>query len=160
MRLFHVSEDPGIEVFEPQSHPTWPDESPMIWAIAESHLRNYLLPRECPRVTYYALPECSDEDVETYLGDDRTKVVVTVEEKWLETIRNVTLWLYEFDPQGFSSFNPGAGYYVARSRQEPKAVTEINNVIDKIKAKGVDFRTVPYLWDICDEIVASSLQFP
>jgi uncharacterized protein DUF6886 len=154
-----VSEDPGLDVFKPQTHPTWPDEGPMIWAIGQSRLMNYLLPRDCPRVTYYALPRSTHHDVAIYLDGDRTKSVVIVEEKWLEAIRNVKLWLYEFDPEGFSSFDPGAGYYVARTDQKPKATTEINGVLEKIKAKGTDFRTLPTLWSTCDEVVASSLQF-
>jgi hypothetical protein len=48
---FHVSEDGGIQRFEPRvsAH----GES-LVWAIDGGHLRNYLLPRDCPRVTYYA----------------------------------------------------------------------------------------------------------
>lgn len=53
-RLFHVSEDSGIEVFEPRPAALFPNLGPVVWAVAESHLVNYLLPRECPRVTFCA----------------------------------------------------------------------------------------------------------
>jgi len=43
--LFHLSEQQGIECFEPR---------PSQFCIDQNHLRNYLVPRECPRVTYYA----------------------------------------------------------------------------------------------------------
>jgi len=29
-------------------------EPELVWAIDGDHLRNYLVPRDCPRVTYYA----------------------------------------------------------------------------------------------------------
>jgi hypothetical protein len=50
--LFHVSEDSGIERFEPR--PSRYADEPVVWAIDADRLRNYLLPRQCPRVTYYA----------------------------------------------------------------------------------------------------------
>jgi hypothetical protein len=45
--LFHVSEDGGIERFEP----TTSDQvaEPVVWAIDAARLRNYLVPRDCPR---------------------------------------------------------------------------------------------------------------
>jgi hypothetical protein len=50
--LFHVSEQADIDVFERR----WSESAGqrLVWAIDEDHLRNYLLPRECPRVTFYA----------------------------------------------------------------------------------------------------------
>lgn len=63
--LFHVSEQAGIELFEPK----WSEAAgqPVVWAIDADHLRNYLLPRECPRVTYYAGPQTVSADVERFL---------------------------------------------------------------------------------------------
>jgi hypothetical protein len=46
--LFHISEEPGIELFEPRVSE---GRGPVVWAIDADRLRNYLLPRECPRVT-------------------------------------------------------------------------------------------------------------
>ena len=47
MVLFHVSEQKGIERFEPRAI----DESaePLVWAVDDDRLRNYLVPRDCPR---------------------------------------------------------------------------------------------------------------
>jgi hypothetical protein len=45
--LFHVSEEPGIERFEPR--PSEYAGEPAVWAIDAERLRNYLVPRECPR---------------------------------------------------------------------------------------------------------------
>jgi hypothetical protein len=48
--LFHVSEEPGTERFEPRAPAGAGD--PVVWAIDAERLRNYLVPRECPHVTY------------------------------------------------------------------------------------------------------------
>ena len=55
--LFHISEESDIARFEPRAsgYPIPPGHL-VVWAIDESRLCNYLLPRECPRVTYYAGP--------------------------------------------------------------------------------------------------------
>jgi hypothetical protein len=50
--LIHVSEESDIELFEPRRS-EYMDE-PVVWAIDATRLCNYLVPRDCPRVTYYA----------------------------------------------------------------------------------------------------------
>ena len=47
--LFHISAEPGIEVFEPR--PSQYTSEPVVWAITAERLHNYLVPRDCPRVT-------------------------------------------------------------------------------------------------------------
>ena len=46
MTVYHVSEEPGIELFEPR--PIDASGDSFVWAIDDEHLRNYLVPRECP----------------------------------------------------------------------------------------------------------------
>ena len=48
--FFHVSEAADIERFDPR--PSALTHEPVVWAIDEERLRNYLVPRDCPRVTY------------------------------------------------------------------------------------------------------------
>lgn len=56
--LFHISEEFGIARFEPRAS----EYTKELWGIDAEHLRNYLLPREYPRVTYYAGPQTSPAD--------------------------------------------------------------------------------------------------
>jgi hypothetical protein len=53
-RLFHVSEQANIGRFDPR--PSEFASVPVVWAIDDARLRNYLVPRDCPRVTFYAGP--------------------------------------------------------------------------------------------------------
>lgn len=159
MRLFHVSEEPGITAFEPRPHPTWPDLAPGVWVVAGTHLRNYLLPRDCPRVTFYSLENSLDRDVAMYLEGIRDKCVVAVEQDWIERIEQTRLYLYEFDPSGFESFNVGAGYFRAERPVEPESIKEIGNLEEAILREGAEFRTLDNLWPLSDKIVASTLQF-
>ena len=57
--LFHVSDQPGITRFEPRPPPpgNTTHTGRMVWAVGQRLLHNYLVPRDCPRVTFYAGPQ-------------------------------------------------------------------------------------------------------
>ncbi len=73
-RLFHISEEPGIERFEPRESDY--TNEPVVWAIEEARLCNYLLPRDCPRVTYYGGSQTSTEDVKQFLGSSPAVIAI------------------------------------------------------------------------------------
>ncbi|MBI3677284.1 MAG: hypothetical protein HY243_11795 [Proteobacteria bacterium] len=52
-----------------------------VWAIDEDHLPNYLLPRDCRRVTYAIGPNTSVDDVARYCDDANAKRFLVLEEK-------------------------------------------------------------------------------
>ena len=102
-RLFHASDTPHIARFEPR--PVRPDHplkfnQPVVWAVEERLLHNYLLPRDCPRVTFYARPDSAPADVARLMGQTTARYVVAVEAGWLEAIRACVLYLYEFSRAG------------------------------------------------------------
>src|SRR5262245_45763779 len=78
-RLFHVCDRSGIDRFEPR--PSARAHDPVVWAIDDERLRNYLLPRDCPRVTYSAAGDATHADVARFLG--AAEAVVAVESQWL-----------------------------------------------------------------------------
>lgn len=64
MRLFHVSEESGIRVFEPRIplRKVLDQTVGLVWAIDEKRLPNLLTPRNCPRVTYHVGENTTEED--------------------------------------------------------------------------------------------------
>src|SRR5690242_11234728 len=104
--LFHISEEPGIERFEPRLSSSHPE--PVVWAIHEERLHNYLLPRECPRVTYFAHATTSAADVERFLGSSRA--VVAVESGWWDRLRTCRLTCYHLPKDTFTCYDECAGY--------------------------------------------------
>ena len=69
--LYHVSDQPDIPLLEPRPvRPHHPRQNmpPVVWAIGERLLHNYLLPRDCPRVTFYAAVDSDPADVARLLG--------------------------------------------------------------------------------------------
>jgi len=80
-RLFHVSEQANIGVFEPRPSPSYFKEiqADVVFAISEALLPNYLLPRDCPCVTYYAGRHTTQHDRDTFLGTENHIICVPVE---------------------------------------------------------------------------------
>lgn len=153
--LFHVSEEQGIELFEPR----WSEiaKEKLVWAIDSDRLRNYLLPRECPRVTYYAGPQTTRADVEQFLGT--SEAVVAVESGWFERLRSGRLYCYHLPPDTFECLDECAGYFVSKFPVAPAAVEVLHDLILALLNRGVELRFVPNLWPLRDAVVASTLQF-
>lgn len=153
--LFHVSEQPGIERFEPRWSEIVGQE--VVWAIDAEHLRNYLLPRECPRVTYYAGPQTNSADIERFLGT--SKAVVAIESGWFERIRSCRLFCYHLSPDSFECIDECAGYFVSKLPVMTVGVEVIDDAIQQLLTGGVELRFVPSLWPMRNAVVASTLQF-
>jgi hypothetical protein len=153
--LFHVSEESDIGRFEPRAAADGGE--PVVWAIDDARLHNYLVPRECPRVTYYAGRETTAADVERFLGS--SAAVVAVESGWLERLRSCRLYCYHLPPETFESFDECAGYFVSRLAVVPARVDAFDDVMAELLGRGVELRFVPSLWPLRDAVVASSLRF-
>ena len=153
--LFHVSEESGIERFEPRPSPN--ADGPVVWAVDADRLRNYLLPRECPRVTYYAGRGTTAADVERFLGP--SPAVIAVESAWLERLRSCRLYCYHLPPETFGCIDECAGYFVSRRPVVPRKVQVVEDLLAALLGCGVELRFVPNLWPLRDAVVASSLRF-
>lgn len=153
--LFHISEEPGIELFEPRPSDYTADM--VVWAISADRLHNYLVPRDCPRVTFYAGNETSAADVERFLGS--SPAVVAVESGWFERVRSCRLYCYHLPPETFECIDECAGYFVSRVAVAPARVEVIDDPIAELLKRGIELRFVPDLWTLRDAVVASTLQF-
>jgi len=153
--LFHLSEAGGIEKFDPR--PSNYTSYPVVWAISADRMSNYLVPRDCPRVTYYAGPKTSTEDIDRFLG--RSKAVVAVEAGWLERIRRGRLFCYHLPPETFECLDSCAGYHVSRIPVIPERIEVFDDLISELLKRDVELRFVPELWTLRDAVVASTLEF-
>ena len=153
--LFHVSEQPGIKVFEPR----WSEQADrkVVWAIDADRLRNYLVPRECPRVTYYAGLQTTTVDIEQFLGT--SLAVVAIESGWFEQLRSCRLYCYHLPPDTFECIDECAGYFVSNLPVVPTRVEVLDDLILELLNRGVELRLVPSLWPLRDAVVGSTLQF-
>ena len=160
MRVFHVSEEPNIEIFHPRPTSAFTDlNKEVVFAVSETLLHNYLLPRDCPRVTYCAGQTTTEEDKKNFLSDNY-KYIMVIEEKWLEKAKSTTLYLYEFDSSYFELLDEVAGYYISYESQTPISKTIIDYPIKTITARGnVELKVLDNLQELAKNIADSSLNF-
>src|SRR5262245_34980785 len=153
--LYHVSEEPDIEVFEPRRIDGAGEA--LVWAIDDARLRNYLMPRECPRVTFYAGARTSVVDRERFLGS--SVAVVAIEAAWFARLQSCRLFCYHLPADGFTSYDETAGYFVSRRAVTPLSVECIDDPVSAILQRGVELRIVPNLWSLRDSVIESTLEF-
>jgi len=161
MRLFHVSEESDIEIFRPRN-PVRDDMDKargVVWAINDRALPNMLTPRNCPRVTYHVAEKTMHDDVERYLSTASLCHVVVIESAWFERMKNMQLYLYEFDPSEFELQDDIAGYYISYETQVPINKTLVPDLFAELFSRGVEVRIVDNLWTIWREIKGSSFNW-
>lgn len=161
MRLFHVSEESDLHVFEPRL-PKRKDLDPevgLVWAIDETHLPNFLTPRDCPRVAYLAVEETSPEDIGRFFTSPTATHAVVIEQGWFERMRNTTLYLYEFETEDFVLQDEAAGYYVSTRTQIPKQKHVVDDLFEELFSRNVELRVTDRLWKIAEEVQRSTLHW-
>lgn len=97
MALYHFSEDPGIEVFEPRplavtaDRPAGQDwlNGPLVWGIEAAYEFLYFFPRDCPRIVVWPLADSRPKDVARWLREvaaGEADAVAHVEAAWQERL--------------------------------------------------------------------------
>jgi hypothetical protein len=159
--LFHISDIPGIERFEPRPppSPSSGQTGTMVWAVGRRLLHNYLLPRDCPRVTFYARPDSSPEDVQRLMGYSSARHVVAIESGWLPEVMRHRLYMYELPVETFRPVDEGAGYYISREAVVPRSMTPLTDLLGELVKRDVELRVTPSLWRLRDAVIASTIQF-
>lgn len=157
MRLFHFSEEPDIDVFVPRPPLARPAVEPLVWTVAEWHAPQYYVPRDCPRVVFWAGADSTPEAVTRFLGGAQR--VLAIEPGWLERVQSATLYRYEFVPDSFTRVDDIAGYWVSRETLRPLHVDRLDGLPRRLAAEGVELRLVEPLWAYHLQVVASSLLF-
>jgi hypothetical protein len=158
-RLFHVSEEPGIVRFEPRPPPS-PDagvRDAVVWAVADSHLVNYLAPRDCPRIGFGAGPNTTAADRARFLGAARR--VLAFEAEWLPRVRDAVLYLYEMPGETFTCALPEGGYWVSRAPVTPLKVALQADLLGALRDRDAEVRVLDDFWRLHDAVAASSLEF-
>ena len=157
--LWHVSEDATIARVEPHRAATALTDEPLVWAIDTRHLPLFWFPRDCPRLTFWAGPRTSDEDLERFLDRSRDRRVHAVEGSWLDPMRTASLLAYRMPETSFEPDDEVAGYWVSREPVVSLELVELGDLLAKHAAARIELRLVPSLWPLADRVVESTLEF-
>jgi hypothetical protein len=154
--LWHVSENPAIERFEPHVSATAKSSEARVWAIDTRHLPLYWFPRECPRGTFWATPRTTPHD-SGLLGESAR--VHLVETGWLERMRSARVVAYRLPAETFAPDPEVGGYWLSRTPVAPVDVVELGDLVVQHARSGIELRPVPNLWPLWNRVVASTLEF-
>jgi len=146
--LWHVSEDPAITRFEPRDG--------RVWAIDTRHCRSTGFPRDCPRATFWAVDDTTDDDVDRFLGGDRTRRVHVIEPAWLDRMRSARLHVYRLPD---ATFEPEDRYWISSAAVEPLGCAELGDLIGLHAAAEIELRIAPGLLELWERVTASTLDF-
>jgi hypothetical protein len=154
--LWHVSENPAIEVFHPRQNDLHALDEPLVWAVDSAYWWLYWFPRDCPRACFNAKEDTTDEDVERWLDGDRVRRVAVIESRWLERFRSAHVYAYRLPPE---SFEPWDKFFVSRETVLPLEVVELGDLPAKHAEAGNELRIAPTLHPLWDKVIESTLDF-
>jgi hypothetical protein len=160
MKLWHVSGEAGISLFEPRIPPSFDAgvTHPVVWAVADSHLVNYLFPRECPRVAIRRSENTSDADANRFFGPGSAEVILFIEAPWFE-LATQPVWLYELPPTTFECADTNAGYFVSSKPVVPALSRQVQSPLAELLSRKAELRVVQRLRPVAEAVAASSLSF-
>lgn len=137
MAVYHYSEDPTIEEFAPRMSRLG---EPLVWAVDAERAPLYLLPRDCPRVTFWPTARTTAEDLERWWSHVAGRIVVAIEAGWLERLRACRLYRYSFDARGFEPLRDDAWMWVSRTAARPAAVEPMGDLLERQAMAGAELR--------------------
>ena len=155
--LWHVSENPAIERFEPHVSETAEEREPLVWAIDTRHLPLYWFPRDCPRGTFWADVNTDPRDAERLLGNSSR--VHAIEGAWLERMRTTAVFAYRLPEPSFRPHPEVGGYWISRETVEPLDMHPLGDLVALHDTAEIELRVVPNLWLLWNDVAASTLEF-
>ena len=155
MIVYHFSEEGTIREFVPR--PSRLGE-PLVWAIDAEHAPLYLLPCECPRVTFWPLPTSTPEDLERWWAHVAGRMVIAIEMAWLGRLRACQLYRYSFDDPSFEPIHDH-GVHLSRATVRPVAVEPVGDLLDRQAEAGVELRLCQSLVPLGRAILKASLHY-
>jgi uncharacterized protein DUF6886 len=154
--LWHVSENPSIERFEPHVSASARSPEPRVWAVDTRHLPLYWFPRDCPRGTFWATAGTTPADVELLAGSTRVHLV---EIGWLERMRTTCVYAYRLAEESFVPDDEVGGYWLSSEPVLPVEIVELGDLVARHRTAAIELRPLDNLWPTWNRVVASSLEF-
>ncbi|NBI27870.1 hypothetical protein ERL59_02700 [Chengkuizengella sp. YPA3-1-1] len=155
--LFHFSEDPNIKKFEPRKSSAFPDLPSVVWSIDKNNAPLYFFPRDCPRIGYWPKLDSNTVDVQNFQKSTNAEKVITIESRWLQTIRGTKLYAYHFSSESFTCFDEEVGYYISTETIIPQQVEPVGDLIEHLVEAKVELRITPSLFPLKNSLLSSTL---
>jgi len=156
--LWHVSEDPSLGRFVPRARATGVGAEPLVWAVDTRHLPMFWFPRDCPRGCIWTSEATSAADRERFFGQSASDRIHVIEAGWLGRVQRARLFAYRMDPAGFRPHDVG-GYWVCEESVEAIERVEINDLLERHAAAGIELRITRSIAPFWDRVAESTVEF-
>jgi hypothetical protein len=157
--LWHFSEDPGLERFDPHVPATNPDESPQVWAIDSRHAPMFWFPRDCPRGCIWPVSSTTPEDRERFFGQSGADRIHVMESDWLARMQSCSLFAYRLPTEAFGPHPAVGGYWVSDETVWATERMVAGDLLGRHARAGIELRVMPSLWPFWRRVVASTVEF-
>jgi hypothetical protein len=147
--LYHFSENPHIERFEPHVPRTNPSHEPAVWAIDAEHAPLYWFPRNCPRIAIWPRSPSDRTKFEAQFTTSAPRLHA-IEFDWLERMRTAQIHRYEFAAEGFAPWEDADGQWISQRQVAPISVTPVGDLLAAHAQAAIELRLVPSLWPLND----------
>jgi hypothetical protein len=157
--LWHFSEDPTLERFDPHVPVTNPGETPAVWAIDNRHAPMFWFPRDCPRGCAWPVSTTSAEDRERFFGQSGADRIHVIESDWLEPVRSGSLVAYRLPTETFRPHPVVGGYWVSDQTVWAAERSVVDDLLGRHARAGIELRVTPSLWPFWRRVVASTVGY-
>jgi hypothetical protein len=140
--------DPSLGRFAPREG--------KVWAIDTRHLPLYWFPRDCPRATFWADDDTSEDDVKRWFGGDRLRRVRAIEQAWLARMRDATVYAYRMPEETFELEDR---FWISAVTVEALERRALGDLLALHADSGIELRIGPGLLELWDAVAASTLDF-
>jgi hypothetical protein len=154
--LWHVSENPSIEVFHPQQNELHALDEPLVWAVDSHYQWLYWFPRDCPRACWEANEATTEADVERWLEGDLERRVAVIEAGWLERMRSANVYAYRLPTE---TFEPWDKFFVSRETVAPLERIDFGDLLERHAEAGHELRIAPTLYPLWERVIETTLDF-
>lgn len=149
MRLFHLSDDPAINLFVPRPVRMSVERPPgldwlngsLVWATDEAHQVMYLFPRDCPRILLWPTPQTTAEDYRSFWQGSAYKKLAYIEAAWVGRVETSTIYRYDVPPADFEDLAQ-VGMWVTKESVKPLSVVTLEHLPDELETHSVELRVV------------------
>lgn len=156
--LWHVSEDPDLGHFTPKPSRAGRDGPDRVWAVDTRHLPLFWFPRDCPRGCIWPVSTTTAEDAEGFFGHTGARRIHVMESSWVGRMLAGRLFAYRLPPAAFEPHEVG-GYWVSDATVEAEDRVELDHLVERHAAAGIELRMTPSIWPFWDAVVGSSVEF-
>ncbi len=157
--LYHFSEDPTIERFEPRAPLHRPGVEPAVWAIEAWTAPKYFFPRDCPRVCFWPAPTTTPADYEHFFSYVDGRMVTAIEAAWLARLEQTKLYRYILPAATFEPLLDEVGTYISRQTVVPLGVEPVGDLVDALVSAPVELRICRSLVPLGQAVIASTMDF-